>query len=52
MDKQTDKKIKLDAKIISKILYQSHTEQLGIIITSSTVYIQCNTIRRNRHVTI
>ena len=51
-DRWLNREIKLNTRTVSKALCQLHTKQLGIVITSYIVYIQCNTIKRNGNITI
>ena len=51
-DRQLNKEIELDTKIVFTTLYKLHTEQLVSVITSYIVCIQCNTTERNEYVTI
>jgi hypothetical protein len=52
IDRQINGKTELDIKAVFKVLYQSYTKQLGIIIANCTVYIQYNTTERNGYITI
>ena len=52
INRQANKTTKPDIEIIFMTLYKPHTEQLGIVIISYIVCIQCNTIRRNQDITV
>jgi hypothetical protein len=51
-DKQINRKIKLDIKVVFKALYQLYIKQLNIVIANYIIYIQYNAIGRNKYITI
>ena len=45
-------KVKLDTKVVFKVLYKLYIKQLSIIINSSLIRIQCNIIKGTKKVII